>query len=51
MNIAEIIPKENYMLYVKDENGKSGLFDVKPYFDLEAFKPLTPMTGVGHKEA
>ena len=40
MNIVEIIPKENYMLYVKTEDGKAGIFDVRPYMESEAFAPL-----------
>lgn len=40
MNIAEIIPKNNYVLYIKSEDGKIGLFDVKPYLDSEAFLPV-----------
>lgn len=40
MKIIEVIPKDNYVLYLKDENGISGLFDVKPYLDSEAFEPL-----------
>ncbi|RJP32220.1 MAG: DUF2442 domain-containing protein [Candidatus Omnitrophota bacterium] len=40
MNIIEIIPRENYVLYIKAENGKEGLFDVKPYLESEAFAPL-----------
>ncbi|QXP83280.1 DUF2442 domain-containing protein [Methylococcus sp. ANG] len=40
MNIAEIIPKDNYILYIKAENGKAGLFDVKPFLDSDAFAPL-----------
>ena len=40
MNIAEIIPKDNYMLYIKSEDGMTGLFDVKPYLDSEVFTPL-----------
>lgn len=40
MNIAEIIPKNNYVLYIKAEDGDAGLFDVKPYLDAEAFAPL-----------
>jgi len=40
MNIAEIIPKDNYMLYIKAEDGKAGLFDVKPYLGSEAFARL-----------
>lgn len=40
MNIVEIIPKDNYRLYVKAEDGKTGLFDVSPYLESEAFAPL-----------
>ncbi len=40
MNIVEIIPKENYILYVKTEDGKAGLFDVQPYLKSEVFAPL-----------
>lgn len=40
MNISEIVTKDNYMLYIKAEDGKAGLFDVKPYLESEAFSPL-----------
>lgn len=40
MKIVEIIPKDNYMLYIVAEDGKTGLFDVKPYLDSEVFEPL-----------
>jgi hypothetical protein len=40
MNIAEIVTRDNYMLYIKTEDGKAGLFDVKPYLESEAFAPL-----------
>ena len=40
MNIADIDPKDNYMLYVQFDDGQAGLFDVKPYLDSEAFTPL-----------
>lgn len=40
MNIAEIIPKENHLLYVRADDGRSGLFDVSPYLQSEAFAPL-----------
>ena len=40
MKIEKILPKDNYLLYVLAENGSSGLFDVKPYLDSEAFAPL-----------
>jgi hypothetical protein len=40
MNIAEIIPQDNYVLYIKAKDGKTGLFDVKPYLSSEVFAPL-----------
>ena len=40
MNIIQIIPKDNYVLYVKAEDGEAGLFDVNPYLESEVFAPL-----------
>lgn len=40
MNIVEIIPKDNYLLYIKAEDGEVGLFDLKPYLDSDVFAPL-----------
>lgn len=40
MNIAEVSPQDNYTLHVKAEDGHTGIFDVKPYLDSEAFAPL-----------
>jgi len=40
MNIAEIIPQENYVLYVKSEEGEVGLFDITPFLESDAFFPL-----------
>ncbi len=40
MIILEITPKDNYILYIKTEEGPAGLFDVKPYLEAEAFAPL-----------
>ena len=40
MNIAEIVPKENHLLYIKADDGQTGLFDVTPYLESEAFAPL-----------
>lgn len=40
MNIVEIVPKENYTLYIKADDGKIGVFDVKPYLESDAFAPL-----------
>ena len=44
MKIAEVIPKEDYLLYIVSEDGTTGLFDVKPYLDSEAFAPLKNKT-------
>jgi hypothetical protein len=40
MNIVEINPKDDYVLYIKAEDGSEGFFDVKPYLESEAFAPL-----------
>jgi hypothetical protein len=40
MNILQVIPKENYILYIEADDGKVGLFDVKPYLESEVFAPL-----------
>ena len=40
MNITEVIPKDNFTLYIKFEGGREGMFDVKPYLDSESFEPL-----------
>lgn len=40
MRIMDVIPKESCVLYVKTDEGKAGLFDVKPYLESEAFAPL-----------
>lgn len=40
MNILEVVPQDNYMLYIKGEDGQTGVFDLKPYLDSEAFSPL-----------
>lgn len=40
MNIIEVIPKENFILYIKLDDEREGLFDVKPYLDSEVFDCL-----------
>ena len=40
MNILEVIPKDNHELHVRTEDGSTGIFDVKPYLNSEAFIPL-----------
>ena len=40
MNIAHITAKPDYTLLIKSDEGRSGIFDVRPYLELEAFRPL-----------
>lgn len=40
MNILQIIPKDNYILYITADSGQTGLFDMRPYLESEAFAPL-----------
>jgi hypothetical protein len=40
MNITEVFPRDNNVLYIKTEDGQAGLFDVTPYLESEAFAPL-----------
>ncbi len=48
MKIAEVKPKNDYTFRIIWENGKSGLFDVKPYLKLEAFSQLTQNNAFNH---
>lgn len=43
MVIKDIIPKDNAILEITAEDGRSGLFDVSPYLESEAFAPLKNM--------
>ena len=40
MKIAEVIPKENFTLHIRSEDGETGTFDVRPYLESEVFAPL-----------
>ena len=40
MRIAEVTPNKDYTLQIVSENGNIGVFDVKPYLELEAFTEL-----------
>jgi hypothetical protein len=40
MNIIKVIPKDDFKLYIKADDGREGLFDVKPYLASEVFEPL-----------
>ena len=40
MKIEQVKPQRNSMLYIVSEDGRAGIFDVRPYLQSEAFKPL-----------
>jgi len=40
MNILEVMPIKNHLLYVKSEDGRAGLLDLSPFFDSEVFVAL-----------
>jgi DUF971 family protein len=40
MRIAEVKPNQNYTLQIVTEDGDTGIFDVSPYLELEAFADL-----------
>lgn len=40
MNIMQITPLENWKLSILTQDGRKGLFDVRPYLQLEAFEEL-----------
>jgi len=40
MRLVEITPQDNFVLHVVSENGETGVFDVTPYLNSEAFEPL-----------
>jgi hypothetical protein len=40
MRIQEIVPKDDWLIHIRSDDGRVGLFDVKPYLESEAFAPL-----------
>jgi len=40
MNIKQITPEQNYTLLITAEDGRKGIFDVKPYLNSPVFKRL-----------
>jgi hypothetical protein len=40
MRIVDVVPIDNYILFVETENGSTGVFDLKPYLGGEVFAPL-----------
>jgi hypothetical protein len=44
ITIQEVAPQADWILKITAENGRSGLFDVQPYLEYEAFTELTDRT-------
>ena len=40
MKIADVKPEPNHTLQITSEDGITGIFDVSPYLELEAFRDL-----------
>ena len=40
MRIADVKPKADYTLQVTTDDGRTGIFDVRPYLEFEAFTEL-----------
>ncbi len=40
MTITAVTPENDWMLSIVAQDGRRGRFDVRPYLDDEAFKPL-----------
>jgi hypothetical protein len=40
MTIAEVSPDDNWVLTIVTQDGRKGTFDIGPYLDDEAFRPL-----------
>jgi hypothetical protein len=40
MRIHKVIPLSDYTLRIVSDEGLSGIFDVTPYLEYEAFEPL-----------
>ena len=41
MKIAQVTPQKDGSLSIIAEDGRSGIFDVRPYLESPAFRPLT----------
>lgn len=42
--VVQVIPQDDYTVYVYFEDGKIVLFDAKPLLDSEVFSPLKDLT-------
>ena len=41
--VVNVSPLDNYTLFLEFNNGEEKVFDVKPYLEMEVFKPLKDM--------
>jgi len=48
VNIADVIPQDNYSLFIRTDDGRCGVFDVTPFLDAEAFAPLKDKREFSH---
>jgi hypothetical protein len=44
MTIAEMTPNSDHTIRIITTDGRTGIFDVKPYLEYEAFRPLINLT-------
>lgn len=44
MKIKSVRPEEGGLLHCVAEDGRTGVFDIRPYLDSEAFRPLRNWT-------
>lgn len=44
MRIVEVRPLPEWILEIRTDDGRSGLFDVRPYLGYEIFQPLKDQT-------
>lgn len=40
MKLIEVVPRNDCLLYIVTDDGRTGIFDVAPYLESEAFAPL-----------
>lgn len=44
MRITKVTPETNYILSITTDEGKTGMFDLSPYLQYEAFEALKNLT-------
>ena len=41
--VVKVLPRDDFTLYLEFEDGKKGIYDVKPLLDLPVFRPLADL--------